>query len=235
MKIRFSIKTLLLVCAIIALVFSPLSGYRAFFVSPWITNLSLLITLQVAIVLFMADTLSRKLPTSLLEFSRANYMRIDGSVSARRRSKEHAARRKIRQDMMATMFGVAIVGNCLLGAVDTFVMPLGLMPRIAAAFNPNPQAWKKELRRRGLDNAAAKAVSSRGTRAGEEHLRVLWNGWPLLIIAAAGFVAAACGVLRFAYLRSLDEFRQGVASRADEYVQLDITRMTHHEEQMVPN
>lgn len=187
----------------------------------------LLLTEILAIYVFV-EVMTQRMPSGLLNASRDNCQRLDGSRSRRRTARENKALWKVRSDLWAIMLILASVATAELYAFHSYVFPMSLGADVAAALGDGSGDLKSALRQRNVDDRFYQW--SRGTtRASKAEIRhrmqTLWIAWPVIVGLVLASAVAGVWLIRYAYLRVLKEFQQGIAARAQQYLNLDTARL----------
>jgi hypothetical protein len=183
---------------------------------------------ELILMVVAVELLTHYIPSHLLSASQANCYRLDGSSSPRRQSRERRAVRQVRSDLWAVFLVVGFGATGSLAAIHEFVFPFPLVSEVmAAATDPSPD-FKTALRDRSVDSQFfqwARSSSRRPNSQINQHMDLLWLTWPVLGFLAIVGLAGCVVAIRYTYLRSLSEFRAGVANRANEYLNLDTARL----------
>ncbi len=187
---------------------------------------------QFILVIVGIEMLHRRIPPSLHEASSDNCTRLDGSLSPRRQKKEQQARLKFRLDLLAVFSIVVLTGNWLAFFVHSEVIPIPIAFQSLAAFDPDPETWKENLRDQRVSESFEEWAVTKTPATHEEveaQQKVLWYTWPSIIgIAVIWFVGSGVFISR-AYLRILREFASGIAARTQLNLNRDIARMQSEE------
>ncbi len=214
---RFALTRLLLTVSAIALLLSLGLGF-------WF----MLLVTQIIAISVCVEVMTQRMPPKLLNASRDNCRRMDGTLSGRRSAREQRALRKVRSDLWAIFLTAALVGSGLLVAIDTCLFPLKLTGDVAAAFQDSPNDFKTALRNRSVDEKFFRwsRSSHRSTNSQiRQQTENLWGAAPIMAGLAAAGVVACLALIRFSYLRTLREFQSGVSARTSEYLNLDLGRL----------
>ncbi len=199
----------------------------AILLSSWVGNLLVIICLQFVACLIVTEVLFRGIPTTLLKAAKENCFRLNDSHSDRRESMERKALFKVRTDLWAVALLILFVGNGVLLAVHTLVIPIPLAVSAATAFDADREDWANNLRSLDLDGQYTSWYTNNlqpGRQQAEASMESLWNAWPLVAIALLVWLAASVAFLRFGYLRILSEYQTGIAERADTHLMRDMAR-----------
>ncbi len=214
---RFRLSAALLTIAVFALFFSR--GLSFWFL--------LLITQLIAISLCI-EILTRHIPASLISSSRDNCFRMDGSRSHRRTARERRALRKVGSDLWAVFLMVALFGTGGIYWLNAFVFPASAAGDVISAVLDNPGDLRVALKQRGVDTEYFKWSRSTSRKSNVEirhSQQLLWAIWPAIFILLAVGCVGCCALIRYAYLRSLREFHDGLQRRSNEYLNLDTGRL----------
>lgn len=187
----------------------------------------LLLTEILAIYVFV-EVMTKRMPAGLLDASRDNCHRLDGSRSRRRTERENKALRKVRSDLWAVMLILASVATAELYVLHSFVFPISLGVDVAAALRDNPGDLKSALRQRNVDDRFYKwsRDTTRGSKAEiRQRMQTLWIAWPVILGLLLATAVGGVWLIRYAYLRVLREFQHGIAVRAQQYLNLDTARL----------
>jgi hypothetical protein len=193
------------------------------------------IWLMLLIVVLMAINLSVEsltlwIPAGLRDLSNSNCLRLDGTRSSRRSSRERRAMTKIRTDLWATFLIVAFFG-----AISAFTLqsqfPLKLVPEVASSALDSlgsTRDFKVALKDRGVDQQFfdwSESETNRSNEGARERQERLWMTWPAILLLLVFVFSGCMALVRFAYIRTLQDFATGVQARSVEYLNLDIGRL----------
>ena len=157
---------------------------------------------------------------------------MDGSVSKNRQYKEKLAVAKFRLDLWGAFLLVAIVGNIFLGVIHTTVIEIPTGIRAVLSFNANPVVFRENLVSNGTlrEDTAARKQRLGSRQSTEASQRLLWRAWP--IVAALGVVwfTGSCIAIFHFHRLALAEFADGLQTRSDQYLMIDLSRLAHQEE-----
>ncbi|MCA9134666.1 MAG: hypothetical protein KDA45_15970 [Planctomycetales bacterium] len=185
------------------------------------------LALELALLLYCVEFLVQCMPAQLQKLSHANCFRVDGRRSSRRTARERRAMWKVRSDLAAVFLLFALVGHGLLYFVHSQLMPLPLVAQAVVSFQPSPQAWRDELRRKGIDEEHANWYRSTA-RASNGQIRAqqsaLWGAWPLALVLGLLWLLGGAMLIRWAHHKILREFQTAARSRAAEYQRRDLGR-----------
>jgi len=187
-----------------------------------------LVFAEVVLMVVAVELLTYYMPPNLLSESGANCFRLDGSFSRQRQSRELRALRTVRSDLWAAFLVVGFVATGGVAAIHEYVFPLPLVSEVVDAAVDGSTDFKTALRDRQVDHQFfqwARGSSRRPNAQIHQHMDLLWLTWPVLGFVAIVGLAGCVVVIRYAYLRSLSEFRTGVAKRANEYLNVDTARL----------
>ena len=203
-KSQLAIAGILVLAALFALLILPGS---------WAT----IAIIELVVVYIVVTTLATRIPAAIRKGMERNCKRSDGSLSPGRVSAELAAVRKLKSDLLFTVLLLLIPTNILLWYVHNEVVPLSLGLDAIASFRVDEDEWKSGLadEEQDFDRWAKSKGVFPTTR--ENHKRLLWRLWPMLIIAGLVWVVIAFRVLAFAYQHSLKELQTSINIRAQHY------------------
>ncbi len=102
----------------------------------------ILLSSQALLILIVVWVLCRGIPMALSKASRDNCYRIDGSISPRREARERTAKSKLRSDLIAILFIVALSGNLLALAISSLVIPLPFAAETRTEFSFDTDSWR---------------------------------------------------------------------------------------------
>lgn len=220
MKVRmqFSLSSLLLLLTLPALLLAPTVG-----------NFYYLMVVQVVIIVGSVELLARNLPARLRDASRDNCYRVNGSWSRRRAAYERRAMFKLRTDLLAVFLIVALSGNALVYLVHSYVMPLPMVAQSFAAFRPNSEAWRDEIRAQRIDDrfeAWNRSQKRESHAATSRRAQLLFGAWPLGLAGGLMWLFGSASLIHLAHVRTLAEFHSGVVIRTNQHVNLDVGRIS---------
>ncbi|MEZ6135872.1 MAG: hypothetical protein R3C53_13275 [Pirellulaceae bacterium] len=185
---------------------------------------------QLAILAFSVHLLSRNLPRKLRLIAESNCFRLNESRSTRRTHIESRAIRKLQTDIGGSLLVVLLGGNGFALAIHHFVIPIPLAANAISSFHVDRQAWKEEIQRQRIDDQYKSAYQQnlRGSpQEADQAANQLWRSWPAVALAGILAAMAAQAYLVGMYRRSLAAYARGLAFRAEEYAQCDISRLQH--------
>lgn len=186
-----------------------------------------LFAIQALVICVVAELLVLRMPAQLRENSEVNCLRMDGTWSHHRASKERHAKSRMRYDLLAVLLMVALTGNCLAFVVNE-IMPIPLAAKAMQLFDPEPDVWKRNLRANRVDEEFERWSIQ---NAPLDHASVkpqqefLWSSWPLVAFVGFLWLIGSFAFVKRAYLSILQEFASGVSKRTESNLDRDITRL----------
>ena len=149
-KLRYSLHSLFLVTGLAA-VLCVVCLFPANFVLA--VSVAGIFVVQAAMVFFAIELLTRRMPPVLTDISKANEYRLDDSWSPARARLEFRARTKFRADMLAAFLIVALTGNLLAFAINSFVIPIEVGMTALSSLRLNWAETKSNLQDAGVDRS----------------------------------------------------------------------------------
>jgi hypothetical protein len=217
MRLQFSLASLMCISAIAAL-----------FIVDQVSTLAFILIIEVILIFGGVELLHRCMPQQLREARSDNCRRMDGSISARRIGYERRALHKVKSDLLAVFLLIAISGNWLAFFVHYQVIPIPIAASAASEFDVDTEHWKQNLRNAGVDEEFEQWSVQRAhvdRSAVESQQQVVWSIWPWVILAVLGWAIGSAIFLHRAYFHIVRSYARGVASRAEQYLNLDIGRL----------
>ena len=210
----------LAVCYLIAILFAKQMG-----------GLFVVMMSELLMIFIVAGLLYRNIPVSLLNASRDNCFRVDGTLSRRRNWLERKAAFKVFANLLAVIVLVAMAGNLMVLWIDAGILPLQLAGETISLFSPDLHAWRDRIAEANLDTDYS------NWRYSGEALAEITNSpnfvkitFPAILgIASFWLVCGAILILK-AYRFSLCQFELGIRMRNKEYVDRDIGRYQSHKD-----
>lgn len=205
-----------------------ISALGALFFVDQISTLLFIAIVEAILIFGGVELLHRGMPQRLRDARSDNCRRMDGTISERRLSHERRALHKVRLNLLAVLLLIALLGNWLAFFVHYQVIPLPIAASAASEFDANPEDWKQNLREARVDAVFEEWTGSRvqvDRSTIESQQRVLWLSWPLIILVVLSWGGCSAIFLNMAYGSIVRSYARGVASRAEQYLNLDIARL----------
>jgi hypothetical protein len=193
----------------------------SYFGASWITLLAFVLT----IIFVLSELLVSNLPRLLCSELKKNCIRMDGTWSRRRERLELQAVNKVRWDVRVVFLLVLIPTAAMLWLVDQEIAPISIGIDAIASFQGSPEAWKANLASEESQFEQWSASKSNGVNT-ENHKRLLWQYWPLLILGTTMWIGLCWHLIKSSYVRQLKLLSQGIGERRWEYVLADRVRST---------
>ncbi len=189
-------------------------------------NLVLVVLLQVAFVVAVVELLVYCMPSSLRKASHQNCFRIGGMRSDRRTAREARARSRLRRDIWPAMVLVMLIGTIMYFVLDGMIAPVSsLSTRVSQAVASQPES--------SAVNAHHDAVIEAGQKGKLIDSEQFNLRWPLIIVLVAAWLVISFLVMARVAMLAYKSFSEGVAARTAEYFQLDMSRMSITDSQLV--
>ena len=179
------------------------------------------------IVLLVVSILLHTLPERIRCLVELNAMRLDGSRSPRRASREA---KDVRNFVANVLFGsvpLLVLTNGFIGFVHSFIIPVPLAAEAVSLIDPRPAQWAQRLEDRMVGESYARWRTEGGgtDEAARDWQRLLWNFWPLVVFAGVALAIVGFRVFARVYVTSLRELERNAHLRRKEYFWHDLAVM----------
>ena len=184
-------------------------------------------------IVLLIEILVRGMPERLARASRDNCYRLDGSWSNRRAAHETAARNRVRGDLLAVLFLVALAGYGWIAYVHNYVIEIPLAWRAVSLMRWDSAEWKSELYKQDVVHdfqVWARSSVSASPQQIAERQRALWESWLTVPSLAIVWLFGGIILVPTVYVRSLWQFEKGVKQRSEIYATQEISRMAYQAE-----
>ena len=212
---------------VIGIVFFPVALFVAANTAKVMNLWVLLVALEIVLVGAAWFLLSFGVPENIVEVSRGNCYRMDGTKSSRRSRREFKATMGFRLDLLAFLIMVAFSGNALVLVIDSFVIPLSFVSDSLGLFSFDLDLWRTEISDRNLDRDYSlwRGVGQLGNHEVQQQPHFVKTAFPVVFGAMLAWVVGCLCFVRYSYQCAMQKYCMGIRSRCNEYLNLDIGRM----------
>jgi hypothetical protein len=186
---------------------------------------------ELLMISIVADLLYRNVPVSLLNASRDNCFRVDGSLSRHRKWLERQASFRVYTNLITVIALVAMAGNLLVLWIDASILPLPLASETLSLFTPDLHAWRDRIADANLDTDYSNwRYSGDAVSEMTDNPNFVKITFPAILGIASLWLVGSIILILKTYRFSLAQFELGIRNRNKEYVDRDIGRFQSHED-----
>lgn len=181
----------------------------------------LLIGVNAAILVLLYRFFVSDIPPAIRRLLELNTTRLDGTRSRRRAKREARHFRQFAKEMVIALLLILLVANSLLVLIHTLVIPIPIAAEAVLLVHPDSAVWRDHLDAEAIANRHVLSFAW-GREAARATQRVLWNYWPIVLVAVAAIVAFGVRTFTVYYLAALRELERDARRRFDEYLWRDL-------------
>ena len=183
--------------------------------------------IQLIAIFSCVEVVCRNLPRSIRRVRNANCRRADRTWSSRRARIEQKSSDRLRLAVFQVLVVAIVPLNVLVWIVHTELIPVPIAIEAISSFEAPTSAWKENLA--PTEQRYDRTVGISAVPNAEARKRMLWNGWPILVLVGLVALCMAIAFTRYALLHVIQRYADKVHFRRQQYEFTDGARASQQE------